>query len=153
MKAFPCFKADLCTASISSRAPAPAVDNESGNRYVQHWNSDNILDGNLAASPPLNTTVIATSGSIPAADDQLADDTSSEEETFPQGFGETNSRTNGREFYGPAATLAFLLELRSRAATFRRKTRANKPRNQSHLAQSRSSLVNMMDGGEGNGSG
>lgn len=36
----------------------------------------------------------------------------------PNGFGEVNNHTSGTEFYGPAATLAFLIELRSRARSF-----------------------------------
>jgi hypothetical protein len=41
-----------------------------------------------------------------------------DQEPSPRGFGEINYRTNGKEFYGPAATLAFLLELRFRAKAF-----------------------------------
>lgn len=45
-------------------------------------------------------------------------ETTADQEPSPAGFGEINYRTNGKEFYGPAATLAFLLELRSRAKAF-----------------------------------
>jgi hypothetical protein len=40
------------------------------------------------------------------------------EEPRSKGFGEVNEYTSGTEFYGPAATLAFLLELRARARAF-----------------------------------
>ena len=42
-------------------------------------------------------------------------DVTAEEEGGPAGFGQVNDHTSGTEFYGPTATLAFLLELRSRA--------------------------------------
>ena len=45
------------------------------------------------------------SSNFQALHDQPLDDVSSEEEPSPQGLSETNSRTNGKEFYGPAATL------------------------------------------------
>lgn len=47
---------------------------------------------------------------------------SEEEEPSPHGFGEVNKYTSGTEFYGPTATLAFLLELRSRARSFQTKS-------------------------------
>ncbi|KAJ9614973.1 hypothetical protein H2200_001047 [Cladophialophora chaetospira] len=76
--------------------------------------------------------------------EQPFDDLSSEEEPSPQGFGETNSRTNGREFYGPAATLVFLLELRYRARLFRRDFSSLQSRPQKK--RTKSFLVNLMDG-------
>lgn len=44
-------------------------------------------------------------------------------ETSPGGFGEVNNRTQGKEFYGPAATLAFLLELRRCARAYQQQTK------------------------------
>jgi hypothetical protein len=41
-----------------------------------------------------------------------------DEQLTSNGFGEVNKSTTGTEFYGPTATLAFLLELRSRARSF-----------------------------------
>jgi hypothetical protein len=41
-----------------------------------------------------------------------------QQEPSPNGFNEVNKYTSGTEFYGPTATLAFLLELRSRARSF-----------------------------------
>ena len=83
--------------------------------------------------------------------DQSTDDTSSDDEKpSADGFGETNSRTNGKEFYGPAATLAFLLELRSRARVFQRQSMGKESRRLLRRRESsnlpKSSIVNLMDG-------
>jgi hypothetical protein len=45
-----------------------------------------------------------------------------EGEPGPHGFGEVNKYTSGTEFYGPTATLAFLIELQSRARSFQTKS-------------------------------
>lgn len=50
--------------------------------------------------------------------DSLQPDGPDEQQLSPNGFGEVNKSTSGTEFYGPTATLAFLLELRSRARSF-----------------------------------
>jgi hypothetical protein len=44
------------------------------------------------------------------------------DELNAQGFGEFNNYTSGTEFYGPTATLAFLVELQSRARSFQTKS-------------------------------
>jgi hypothetical protein len=48
-----------------------------------------------------------------------------DEQLSPNGFREVNKSTSGTEFYGPTATLAFLLELRSRARSFQ--SQVNEP--------------------------
>ncbi len=53
---------------------------------------------------------------------QQPPDMANDQKTSPKGFGEVNNRTNGKEFYGPAATLAFLLELRRRVRDFHQQT-------------------------------
>ena len=104
--------------------------------------------------PPVNTGWDISKSLEPGIDStnqalqvQSRDSASSEEEPSPLGFGETNSRTDGKEFYGPAATLAFLLELRFRARAFRRQISSVQPRPQKDRIQSKSSLVNLMDAG------
>ncbi|KAG8664265.1 uncharacterized protein FPOAC1_013972 [Fusarium poae] len=97
---------------------------------------------------PLTPTVRQSQSQSPtnAPIGDIATDSSSDDEASPEGFNETNSRTNGKEFYGPAATLAFLLELRARISAFQRKLRDrqySRPR-----TRSRTSLVNLMDGEE-----
>jgi hypothetical protein len=47
---------------------------------------------------------------------------SEEEEPSIHGFGEVNKYTSGTGFYGPTATLAFLIKLRSRARSFQTKS-------------------------------
>lgn len=123
--------------------PSSSTDGTLSHAEPQRRDHDVVLTN--AEGAPKAMPVTNSAGQYP---EQPADDTSSEDETSPQGFGETNSRTNGKEFYGPAATLAFLMELRSRAAAVRRKLRPIKTQRKTRRTQSRLSLVNIMDGEE-----
>lgn len=73
-----------------------------------------------------------------------------EMEPSPNGFGEVNAHTNGTEFYGPTATLAFLLELRSRARSFQSQNSLNRselPATRSEQSESQKlSIVNFFHG-------
>lgn len=72
-------------------------------------------------------------------------------ETSPKGFGEVNHRTEGKEFYGPAATLAFLLELRRCARAYQQQTRSDSGNimlstNDDTAADPAASIVNFLHG-------
>jgi hypothetical protein len=73
-------------------------------------------------------------------------------EPSPNGFGEVNTHTNGTEFYGPTATLAFLLELRSRARSFQSQNSEGKNRFTTERPEQRESrklsIVNFFHGGD-----
>lgn len=72
------------------------------------------------------------------------------EEPCPHGFGGVNKYTSGTEFYGPTATLAFLIELRSRARSFQNKSsqlNSKASATGSNLGRSRGmSIVNLLRG-------
>jgi hypothetical protein len=78
----------------------------------------------------------------------LSDDALSEDDTSPQGLGEINSRTNGKEFYGPAATLVFLLELLRRARIFRRQISNGPVRSSAKAPRNKLSIINILDAGD-----
>jgi hypothetical protein len=109
-------------------------------------------DGSLRAAHPPNLAKDAISRTALAPDDIVAEpsissllqDDQIEEQPLanPLGFGEINKRTNGKEFYGPTATLAFLLQLRLYAKSFQIRSRKR-----SALGESKgSSIVNFLHG-------
>ena len=86
-----------------SLAPAPGLLGHSNGDWLSTSSASFNAIRNDTTGPALeygNTHRLVASD-VPI--EQTADDASSEGETSPQGFGETNSRTNGKEFYGPAA--------------------------------------------------
>ena len=108
------------------------------------YDASQTFEGVSASTQP-GQRVEESSGPPPSHDD-TSNELTSDEETSPQGFGNTNYRTNGKEFYGPAATLAFLLELRSRARVFRRQIPSANIKTSTESRRAKSSLVNLMDG-------
>jgi hypothetical protein len=91
-----------------------------GDAHLEESNSFSYPDGENAGSVP-----------------EMAND----QEHSPRGFGEVNNRTQGKEFYGPAATLAFLLELRRCARAYQESEAQDKAN-----TDCASSIVNFLHG-------
>lgn len=107
-------------------APENAVDNKASRPVAPRPQGPRIVETIVEINSNVEQNDQARNSEVVVNDnsedlggsDSLQPDGPDEQQLSPNGFGEVNKSTSGTEFYGPTATLAFLLELRSRARSF-----------------------------------